>query len=85
MALSASRMIMYLLGAALVVVAVVMFFFAGGLDRWVPVSMLIAGILLILGLSVMGFADNSPSDRPPVRERVVDERDRDTDVTIVKR
>lgn len=84
MAVSASRMILYLLGAGLVVLAVVMFFFASNLDNWVPVSMLVAGILLILGLAVMGFADNAPSDRPPVvRERVVE--DRDSDVTVVKR
>ena len=83
MAVSASRMIMYLLGAGLVVLAVVMFFFAGNLDRWIPVSMLIAGILLILGLAVMGFADNAPSDRHVVERRVDDTRD--NDVTVIKR
>lgn len=80
MALSAGRMVLYLLGTLLVIGALLMFFFESGLDRWVPVSMLIAGILLILGLSVMGFADRAPAERTH-RVRDYD----DDDVTVIKR
>ena len=63
MALSFGRMLLYLLGAILVVVGISMFFFETGLDRWVPTTLLIAGIVLVLGLSVMGFANSAPETR----------------------
>lgn len=68
MALSLGRMLLYLVGIALVVGALVMFFFYAGLNRWVPITMLVAGILLVIGLAVMGFADNAPSERHEVIE-----------------
>ena len=62
MALSASRAILYFLGIVLVIAALAIFFFQTGLDRWVPVSLLAAGVLLIIGLAVMSFADSAPGD-----------------------
>jgi multisubunit Na+/H+ antiporter MnhB subunit len=62
MALSAGRMMMYFLGVILVVLALGIFFFSTGLDRWVPVSLLAAGVLLIIGLAVMSFADSAPPE-----------------------
>ena len=63
MALSASRAILYFLGIVLVIAALAIFFFQTGLDRWVPVGLLAAGVLLIIGLAVMSFADNAPEER----------------------
>lgn len=80
--MSASRTLLYFLGIVLVVIAVAAFFFAADLNRWVPVSMLAAGILLIIGLSVMGFAE----DAPERRHGHVDEHHGDGgDVTVVKK
>lgn len=80
--MSASRTLLYFLGIVLVVIAVAVFFFAADLNRWVPVSMLAAGILLIIGLSVMGFAE----DAPERRHGHVDEHHGDGgDVTVVKK
>ena len=82
MAMSASRTMLYFLGIILVVIAVAVFFFAADLTRWVPVSMLAAGILLIIGLSVMGFAE----DAPERSHGHVDEHHSDGgDMTVVKK
>ena len=62
MAVSAGRAILYFLGVILVIAALAMFFFQTGLDRWVPVGLLAAGVLLIIGLAVMSFADNAPNE-----------------------
>lgn len=62
MGLSAGRALLYFLGVILVIGALAMFFFETGLDRWVPVGLLAAGVLLIIGLAVMSFADSAPSD-----------------------
>jgi hypothetical protein len=62
MAVSAGRAILYFFGIVLVIAALAIFFFQTGLDRWVPVSLLAAGVLLIIGLAVMSFADSAPSD-----------------------
>jgi hypothetical protein len=70
-------MLMYLLGAILVVVGIAMFFFETGLNRWVPTTLLIAGIILVLGLSVMGFANNAPEARRTYVEDDVPRRDGD--------
>jgi uncharacterized membrane protein len=82
--MSASRTMLYFLGIVLVIVAISVFFFTAGLNRWIPVSMLAAGILLIIGLSVMGFAE----DAPERSHGHVDEHGTHSDggdVTIVKK
>lgn len=81
MAMSASRTVLYFLGIALTVVAVALFFYAADLDRWIPVSMLAAGILLIIGLSVMGFAEDAPERRHGHH----DDHDSGGDVTVVNK
>ena len=63
MAVSAGRAILYFLGVILVIAALMMFFFQTGLDRWVPIGLLAAGVLLIIGLAVMSFADSAPAER----------------------
>ena len=85
MAMSAGRGIMYLLGIILVVAALAMFFFESGLNRWVPVGLLAAGVLLIIGLAVMSFANTAPEERP-VRRTYDDTTHGDGgDVTVVKK
>ena len=61
--MNAFRMLLYVFGIILVIGALAIFFFETGLDRWVPVSLLLAGILLIVGMAIMGFAQSAPSDR----------------------
>lgn len=79
MGMSGSRTMLYFLGIVLVVIAVAVFFFAAGLNRWIPVSMLAAGILLIIGLSVMGFSHDAPE------RRRVDEHHGHDDVTVIRK
>lgn len=80
MGVSGSRAVLYFFGILLVVVALAVFFFATGLDRWVPVSLLAAGVLLIIGLSVMSFADSAPAEKSHVSHE-----HHDDGVTIVKK
>ena len=84
MAMSASRAVMYFLGVILVVVALAMFFFQTNLDRWVPVGLLAAGVLLIIGLAVMSFADSAPPEHTR-RDTHHHHDDDGGDVTVVKR
>jgi hypothetical protein len=84
MAVSAGRAILYFLGVILVIAALAMFFFQTGLDRWVPVGLLAAGVLLIIGLAVMSFADNAPEDRS-YRGGHGHHDDEGGDVTVVKK
>lgn len=84
MAMNPARTLLYICGIILVVGALWMFFFSAGLARWVPVSMLVAGILLVVGLAIMGFADRSPDDAPLTSSRRNDRRD-DGDVTVIKK
>ena len=80
--MNAGRAILYFLGVLLVVTALLMFFFQAGLNRWVPVGLLAAGVLLIIGLAVMSFADTAP---PEHIERRYEGRgsDEDKDVTVI--
>jgi hypothetical protein len=84
MAVSAGRAILYFLGIILVIAALAIFFFQTGLDRWVPVSLLAAGVLLIIGLAVMSFADSAPEDRS-YRRGGTHHDDDGGDVTVVKK
>lgn len=84
MALSASRAVLYFLGVVLVIAALAIFFFQTGLDRWVPVGLLAAGVLLIIGLAVMSFADSAPSDGHHHVDRG-HSHDDGGDVTVVKK
>lgn len=84
MAMNPARVLLYLCGIILVVGALWMFFFSAGLARWIPVSMLVAGILLVVGLAIMGFADRAPEDTYVTdgsRRRYRD----DGDVTVIKK
>ncbi|MHB8633170.1 MAG: hypothetical protein ACYDBQ_04255 [Thermoplasmatota archaeon] len=81
MAMSVARVFLYAVGIALVVAALAMFYYNTNLNRWVPVSILVAGILLVIGLAVMGFAEEVPTER---RENIEEYHPADT-TTIVRR
>lgn len=85
MAMNPGRVVLYFLGIILVVAALAIFFFQTGLNRWVPVSLLAAGVLLIIGLAVMSFADSAPEDRTYRRGHSHDDASGDGDVTVVKK
>ena len=79
--MNAGRVVLYFLGIVLVVAALAIFFFQTGLNRWVPVSLLAAGVLLIIGLAVMSFADSAPPEHRHSHTHGEDEGD----VNIVNR
>jgi len=78
--MNAGRVLLYFLGVILVVAALGIFFVQSGISRWVPVSLLAAGVLLIIGLAVMSFADSAPADR-----RVHEHHDDEGDVNVINR
>ena len=57
-----ARVVMWFLGAFLVVAALLLLYFETGLDNWIPAAIAGAGLLLIIGLLVLSFAGNAPSD-----------------------
>lgn len=82
---SPARLTLSVAGIILVVASLAMFFFASGLNRWVPVGILGAGLLLIIGIAVVGYAETTPAVEPrrvvyddtyvrPESERVVSAR-----------
>ena len=81
--MNAGRVLLYFLGVLLVIAALGIFFVQSGISRWVPVSLLAAGVLLIIGLAVMSFADSAPAEHEHVRRDVHD--DEGGDVNIVNR
>ena len=65
--MNSMRAVLYFVGIALVLGALWMFFMAAGLNRWIPIGIAIAALILIVGVSVMSFAETSPSDGRRVR------------------
>ena len=83
MAMSGIRMGLFVIGLLLVVAAGLLFFFKMGLDAWVPLWALGAGILLLVGLMVLQFADRAPDERRTGRRG--GDRDSGGDVTVVNK
>ena len=54
-----ARLVLYLLGAFLIVLALWMFYVAAGVAQWVPVGIAIAGLVVIAGLLIIGAADRA--------------------------
>jgi Ni/Fe-hydrogenase subunit HybB-like protein len=79
---NAGRVLLYFVGVLLVIAALAIFFMQTGLSKWVPTGLLAAGVLLIIGLAVMSFADSAPADRT-VHEH--GRHDDEGDVNIVNR
>ncbi len=81
MAVSATRFALYIVGVLLIVAALWMFLMQTGLNQWIPGTLIAAGVLLIIGLAVMSFAQESPEVRPPSEHH---HDDTGGDVTVVK-
>ena len=52
-----TRVVLYILGVTLVVVSLLLLFFETGLNRWVPVGIAIAAMLLIVGLAIVSLGE----------------------------
>jgi hypothetical protein len=74
--MNGSRTVTWILGAALLIAGAFMLYFNLGLNRWVSIGVLAAGLLILLGLAAMGFAGGARTDHHDsvVTERVVDDR-----------
>ncbi len=73
--MNGTRMVVFVLGIALVIVGAWMLFVQTGADRWVPLGVAGAGLIVLIGLMVVGFSENATSERKVVHEeRVVDDR-----------
>jgi hypothetical protein len=56
--MNAARVVVFILGLALVLVGAWMLFTQTGLDRWVPIGIAAAGLLVLIGLLVIGFSES---------------------------
>ncbi|MFO1533038.1 MAG: hypothetical protein ABR562_04970 [Thermoplasmatota archaeon] len=72
--MNGTRMVVFILGLALVLVGAWMLFFQTGLSKWVPVGIAGAGLLVLIGLLVIGFSEDASSDHKTVEH--VDEHHR---------
>jgi small neutral amino acid transporter SnatA (MarC family) len=66
--MDATRVLIWIIGLALVVVAAFMLFFQTGLNRFVPLSIAGAGLLLIIGVAVMSMSEKMHDDHETVTE-----------------
>jgi hypothetical protein len=61
--MNAARMVVFILGIALVILGAWMLFFQAGLNKWVPIGVAGAGLLILIGLMVVGFSEEVPEER----------------------
>lgn len=71
-----TRAVIWMLGLVAILAGAYLLYFEAGLDRWVSIGLLGAGLLVFVGLAVMTFANSAPRDPSPqvVREETVVER-----------
>lgn len=62
MAMSPTRTIIWIVGVLMLVGGAAILFFETGLAAWVPATIAGAGLLIIIGLLVLTFATQAPSD-----------------------
>ncbi|HUR24439.1 MAG TPA: hypothetical protein VM327_00300 [Candidatus Thermoplasmatota archaeon] len=70
--MNATRAVIWMLGLVAILAGAYLLYFEAGLDRWISIGLLGAGLLLFVGLAIMTFANNAPRDPSP---RVVHDRD----------
>ncbi|MHB8605388.1 MAG: hypothetical protein ACYDCK_09040 [Thermoplasmatota archaeon] len=81
MASSPTRALLWFVGVAVVIVGIWMLFFQTDLQRWIPMTVLTAGVIIFVGVAVMTFADRSPTtsetviEEPAPARRVVREEE----------
>lgn len=64
-----ARTMLMVLGLVAIIGGVLMVFFEVGLDQWISMNLLIAGLLIFAGMAVLVFAGSAPFDPPHGRER----------------
>lgn len=57
-----ARVIVLVLGLAVFIFGIYLLFFEAGLDRWVSIGILTAGVVILIGLVIMSFASSAPKD-----------------------
>jgi len=62
--MNATRAVFWMLGIVFILAGAYMLYFEAGLNRWVSIGVVTAGVLLFVGLAVMTFATGAPADRP---------------------
>ncbi|MHB1262003.1 MAG: hypothetical protein ACYC2H_09845 [Thermoplasmatota archaeon] len=63
--MNATRTVMWMVGLVAILAGAYLLYFEAGLDRWVSIGILGAGLLLFIGLAVMTFASGAPNDPAP--------------------
>lgn len=57
-----TRTIWMFLGVALVIGGGLLLYVEAGLQRWISLSILVAGLLVFVGVAVMSFATSAPAE-----------------------
>lgn len=78
--MNATRTVMWMVGLVAILVGAFLLYFETGLDRWVSLGIVGAGLLVFVGLAVMTFAGGA-RDSPPATQTVV----REQPATVVER
>lgn len=80
--MNATRTVLWMVGLVAIVGGAALLYFEAGLDRWVSIGIVGAGLLVFVGLAVMTFATNSPAEPRGAEVREVRERG---DTVVVER
>lgn len=85
--MNATRSVMWMVGLVAILAGAYLLYFEAGLERWVSLGIVGAGLLVFVGLAVMTFSQTAPNDPSPRTieregpERVVERAPR----TVVER
>lgn len=60
--MNATRSVLWMIGLVAIIAGAYLLYFEAGLDRWVSIGILGAGILVFVGLAAMTFASGAPND-----------------------
>lgn len=79
--MNATRTVMWMVGLVAILAGAYLLYFEAGLDRWVSIGIVGAGVLIFVGLAVMTFAGGARDNAPETRQTVV----REQPATVVER
>ena len=65
--MNATRTVMWLVGLVAILAGAYLLYFEAGLDRWVSLGIVGAGVLIFVGLAVMTFAGGARDTAPDTR------------------
>lgn len=60
--MSPTRLFIWIVGVLLVIAGLMVLFFQTGISQWIPASIAGAGLLLLVGLLVVSFANRAPTE-----------------------